>query len=99
MISIIAPDYLAQLNAEQRRAVEHGVAISGGEIGGPLLIIAGAGSGKTNTLGTSRRTSDRQRRRSAPDPADDLFAPGGKSKWPGASSASARRSWEQTQAS
>ncbi len=42
--------YLERLNAEQRRAVEHGVAISGGEIGGPLLIIAGAGSGKTNTL-------------------------------------------------
>ncbi|MCB1470198.1 MAG: ATP-dependent helicase [Rhizobiaceae bacterium] len=39
-------DYLARLNAEQRSAVEHG----GGKISGPLLIIAGAGSGKTNTL-------------------------------------------------
>src|SRR6476646_3072178 len=40
--------YLATLNAEQRRAVEHG----GGSFGEalPLLIIAGAGSGKTNTL-------------------------------------------------
>src|SRR6195256_2839967 len=36
---------LATLNAEQRRAVEHG----DGEPR-PLLIIAGAGSGKTNTL-------------------------------------------------
>jgi DNA helicase-2/ATP-dependent DNA helicase PcrA len=34
--------YLASLNPEQRCAVEHGPA--------PLLIIAGAGSGKTNTL-------------------------------------------------
>src|SRR5436189_5859305 len=34
------------LNVEQRLAVEHG---AGGECG-PLLIIAGAGSGKTNTL-------------------------------------------------
>ena len=37
--------YLATLNPEQRRAVEHGV-----ENPSPLLIIAGAGSGKTNTL-------------------------------------------------
>ncbi|HKU87130.1 MAG TPA: ATP-dependent helicase, partial [Casimicrobiaceae bacterium] len=44
-----APDYLAALNEQQRVAVEHGVA-SGGPAGGPLLIIAGAGSGKTSTL-------------------------------------------------
>src|SRR5215467_4896614 len=37
--------YLATLNPEQRRAVEHG-----GDNSLPLLIIAGAGSGKTNTL-------------------------------------------------
>ncbi|MFZ0150563.1 MAG: ATP-dependent helicase [Xanthobacteraceae bacterium] len=37
--------YLAELNAEQRRAVEHNVANAQ-----PLLIIAGAGTGKTNTL-------------------------------------------------
>lgn len=37
--------YLATLNPEQRRAVEHGV-----DNPSPLLIIAGAGSGKTNTL-------------------------------------------------
>jgi DNA helicase II / ATP-dependent DNA helicase PcrA len=34
--------YLAKLNPEQQRAVEHGLA--------PLLIVAGAGTGKTNTL-------------------------------------------------
>ncbi|MBV9237433.1 MAG: ATP-dependent helicase [Xanthobacteraceae bacterium] len=39
----------AQLNAQQRRAVEHGgAAVAKGSA--PLLIIAGAGSGKTNTL-------------------------------------------------
>ena len=41
--------YLDTLNAEQRRAVEHGVA-DGVTVGAPLLVIAGAGSGKTNTL-------------------------------------------------
>ena len=40
--------YLAKLNAEQRRAVEHGCATL--DEAPPLLIIAGAGSGKTNTL-------------------------------------------------
>src|SRR5882757_1620397 len=40
-------DYLHRLNPEQRRAVEHGV---GASASGPLLVIAGAGSGKTNTL-------------------------------------------------
>ena len=46
---VAAATYLDTLNAEQRRAVEHGVA-DGGTVGGPLLVIAGAGSGKTNTL-------------------------------------------------
>ena len=40
--------YLDKLNAEQRRAVEHGGTSLAGAA--PLLIIAGAGSGKTNTL-------------------------------------------------
>jgi DNA helicase-2/ATP-dependent DNA helicase PcrA len=40
--------YLAKLNPQQRRAVEHGGAALAEA--GPLLIIAGAGSGKTNTL-------------------------------------------------
>jgi ATP-dependent DNA helicase UvrD/PcrA len=43
-----ADHYLDELNAEQRRAVEHGVDAT--KHGEPLLIIAGAGSGKTNTL-------------------------------------------------
>ncbi len=41
--------YLEKLNAAQRAAVEHGVGDGAGP-GGPLLVIAGAGSGKTNTL-------------------------------------------------
>jgi ATP-dependent DNA helicase UvrD/PcrA len=41
--------YLAKLNPEQRRAVEHGIGASATD-DGPLLVIAGAGSGKTNTL-------------------------------------------------
>jgi DNA helicase-2/ATP-dependent DNA helicase PcrA len=41
-------DHLAKLNSEQRRAVEHGVGLE--HAAAPLLIIAGAGSGKTNTL-------------------------------------------------
>ena len=36
------PEHLARLNPAQREAVLHG--------GGPLLVIAGAGTGKTNTL-------------------------------------------------
>jgi len=43
--------YLDKLNDRQRQAVEHGIeADSGHHIGSPLLVIAGAGSGKTNTL-------------------------------------------------
>jgi DNA helicase-2/ATP-dependent DNA helicase PcrA len=40
--------YLDTLNPEQRQAVEHGAMASGPCP--PLLVIAGAGSGKTNTL-------------------------------------------------
>ena len=39
--------YLTELNREQRAAVEHGVEDGGSK---PLLVIAGAGSGKTKTL-------------------------------------------------
>src|SRR6266851_1059875 len=45
-----APAYLAALNAEQSRAVEYGVGLDKLSEAGPLLIIAGAGSGKTDTL-------------------------------------------------
>ena len=42
---------LARLNDEQRAAARHGLDGSeGSNEGGPLLIIAGAGTGKTNTL-------------------------------------------------
>jgi DNA helicase II / ATP-dependent DNA helicase PcrA len=42
--------YLENLNPEQRRAVQYGVREKDAAPGGPLLVIAGAGSGKTNTL-------------------------------------------------
>ena len=42
--------YLEKLNEQQRQAVEHGVGLADARVAGPLLIIAGAGSGKTNTL-------------------------------------------------
>jgi DNA helicase-2/ATP-dependent DNA helicase PcrA len=44
----MAAAYLENLNPEQRRAVEHGTTAPGPCA--PLLVIAGAGSGKTNTL-------------------------------------------------
>jgi ATP-dependent DNA helicase UvrD/PcrA len=43
-------DYLADLNKEQRRAVQHGVKRGSGLDATPLLVIAGAGTGKTKTL-------------------------------------------------
>ena len=45
--------YLADLNAQQRLAVRHGIGnanASDAPIGTALLVIAGAGTGKTNTL-------------------------------------------------
>lgn len=42
------PDYLSGLNEAQREAVVYGA--GAGAVAGPLLVIAGAGSGKTNTL-------------------------------------------------
>ena len=44
----MSSSHLARLNAEQRHAVEHGGPTYADAA--PLLIIAGAGSGKTNTL-------------------------------------------------
>src|SRR6201992_1144589 len=49
MVTAASVSYLDTLNPEQRRAVEHGVTADG-HVGRPLLVIAGAGSGKTNTL-------------------------------------------------
>ncbi len=46
----MAVAYLEKLNDAQRRAVEHGAEVPNGGAAGPLLVIAGAGSGKTNTL-------------------------------------------------
>ncbi len=42
--------YLDTLNDGQRAAVEHGVRVGDAAPGEPLLVIAGAGSGKTATL-------------------------------------------------
>src|SRR5262252_5759267 len=48
--STVTAAYLAKLNPQQRRAVEHGVGIPNDGLANPLLVIAGAGSGKTNTV-------------------------------------------------
>ncbi len=44
------PNYLAGLNAKQREAVEYGIKPGKTKNIPPLLVIAGAGSGKTKTL-------------------------------------------------
>ena len=44
------PAYLERLNEAQRRAVQFGADGADGEENRPLLVIAGAGTGKTNTL-------------------------------------------------
>lgn len=47
----VQSDYLASLNAAQRQAASHGRAQPDGPyMAGPLLVIAGAGTGKTMTL-------------------------------------------------
>jgi DNA helicase-2/ATP-dependent DNA helicase PcrA len=43
------PDPLDSLNAQQREAATHGTGDTAGDTR-PLLVIAGAGSGKTSTL-------------------------------------------------
>ena len=45
-----AATYLEQLNPAQRAAVEYGTASLPATLPGPLLIVAGAGTGKTSTL-------------------------------------------------
>lgn len=47
--------YLEKLNDQQRRAVEYGIGAPPENVASPLLIIAGAGSGKTNTLAHRER--------------------------------------------
>src|SRR5580700_3536876 len=45
------PPHLRNLNEAQRAAAEYGISAGGGsQTSGPLLIIAGAGTGKTKTL-------------------------------------------------
>ncbi len=46
---VVPEDPFASLNPEQRAAVEHDIGAAPGAVR-PLLVIAGAGSGKTNTL-------------------------------------------------
>jgi DNA helicase-2/ATP-dependent DNA helicase PcrA len=49
-ITPAAPDPFGSLNPEQRAAVEHDIGLSCRLDARPLLVVAGAGSGKTNTL-------------------------------------------------
>jgi DNA helicase II / ATP-dependent DNA helicase PcrA len=51
-MSTPSPEQLGSLNAPQKRAVTYGEPLPGGKgfRSGPLLIVAGAGTGKTNTL-------------------------------------------------
>src|ERR1700738_2813635 len=48
--AVMTHDYMIDLNQEQRRAVKHGVKDGSALDARPLLVIAGAGSGKTKTL-------------------------------------------------
>src|SRR5438477_1925087 len=46
----MSQEYLSDLNKEQQHAVTHGIDVESATKAPPLLVIAGAGSGKTNTL-------------------------------------------------
>src|SRR5215212_4791236 len=50
MDTLELPHHLADLNAAQRAAATYGIAAAGTGTTPPLLIIAGAGTGKTRTL-------------------------------------------------
>jgi DNA helicase-2/ATP-dependent DNA helicase PcrA len=64
--------YLDRLNPEQRRAVEHGVGHVNGLSKRQLLVIAGAGSGKTSTLAHRVAHLIVNGADPRPDAADDL---------------------------
>ena len=49
-VSPPSPGYLDALNPQQRFAAAYGVEPTGSITAGPLLVIAGAGSGKTDTV-------------------------------------------------
>ena len=86
--------YLDTLNPEQRSAVEHGAAEPS-----PLLVIAGAGSGKTNTLAHRVAHLIVQGADPAPDPADDVFAAGRVRDDPAGRTDRAQGAWATTPAS
>ena len=46
----MSQEYLSDLNKEQHQAVTHGIDVESARKAPPLLVIAGAGSGKTKTL-------------------------------------------------
>src|SRR5881397_3400682 len=46
----MSQEYLSDLNKEQHAAVTHGIDVESATKARPLLVIAGAGSGKTKTL-------------------------------------------------
>jgi DNA helicase-2/ATP-dependent DNA helicase PcrA len=48
--ALLGTDHLQTLNSAQRQAAAYGEASEGGFRSGPLLVIAGAGTGKTMTL-------------------------------------------------
>src|SRR5262249_48828175 len=71
----MAHEYLADLNAEQRDAVQHGIEAKSATMAPPLLVIAGAGSGKTKTLAHRVRSLPRHRGGPAPLPLCDVSPP------------------------
>ena len=66
MVAVVSktPKYLESLNAEQREAAAYGSGDGPGWQSSPLLIIAGAGTGKTMTL--AHRVAHQFARREVP---------------------------------
>ena len=88
--------YLATLNPEQRRAVEHGVATTGANIAGPAARHRRCRLGKDQYAGAPGRAPDRARRRSRPHPASDLLAAGGRRDGPARAAHRRQRHWRST---